>query len=150
MQRWSVPLLILVALLGACGDGERADAPSSPAPIEETSPPTSPTTGTSPSIGPVVPVAPEHGGTYWAVYLAVGDQTQLEDAIAYLSEERGIQDFSVGDVACDQGASEALPSGAGPQRVGVYFASEDDARAWSETLPAPPVAIAEVTTYCLD
>ena len=148
MQRRFAPFLILVPLLGACGDGGRADAP--PTPIEKTSPTTSPTTAPSPSIGPVVPVAPEHGGTYWAVYLAVGDETQLEDAIAYLSEERDIQDFSVGDVACDEGASEALPSGAGPQRVAVYFASEDDARAWSETLPASPVAIAEVRTFCLD
>jgi hypothetical protein len=96
------------------------------------------------------PVAPEHGGTYWAVYLAVGEGPDLEDAIAYLTEERGIEFFGPTDVNCDEGAGEALGPGAGPLSVGVYFETEEDASAWAETLPGPPVGIVEVRTFCLD
>lgn len=96
------------------------------------------------------PVAPEHGGTYWAVYLAVGEGPDLEDAIAYLTEERGIEFFGPTDVNCDEGAGEALSPGAGPLSVGVYFETDEDARAWAETLPGPPVGIVEVRTFCLD
>jgi hypothetical protein len=34
--------------------------------------------------------------------------------------------------------------------VGVYFETEEDARAWAETLPGPPVGIVEARTFCLD
>jgi hypothetical protein len=95
-------------------------------------------------------VAPEHGGTYWAVYLAVGEGPDLEDAIAYLTEERGIEFLGPTDVNCDDGAREALGPGAGPQSVGVYFETEEDASAWAGTLPGPPVGIVEVRTFCLD
>ncbi|MGH2545956.1 MAG: hypothetical protein ACRDHJ_03660 [Actinomycetota bacterium] len=114
-------------------------------------------TATSPSATPTPdqvempsPVAPEHGGTYWAVYLAVGEGPDLEDAIAYLTEERGIEFFGPTDVNCDEGAGEALSPGAGPLSVGVYFETDEDARAWAETLPGPPVGIVEVRTFCLD
>jgi hypothetical protein len=96
------------------------------------------------------PVVPEHGGTFWGVYLAVGEEPDLEDAIAYLNEERGIDFSGFGSVDCDEGARKALGPGAGPYTVAVYFDTEEDARAWAETLPAPPVAIAEVRTFCLD
>ena len=112
---------------------------ATPPPDETATPPTTPS-----------PVEPEHGGTYWGVYLAVGEEPDLEDAIAYLTEERGIELFSIGDISCDAGAREALGKAAGPQRVALYFETEDDARAWAETLPAPPVGVAEVQTYCLD
>ena len=95
-------------------------------------------------------MAPAHGGAYWAVYLAVGDGPDLEDAIAYLTEERGIELLGPTDVNCDQGASEALGPGAGPLSVGVYLETEEDARAWAETLPGSPVGIVEVRTFCLD
>jgi len=32
----------------------------------------------------------------------------------------------------------------------VCFETEEDARAWAETLPGPPVGIVEVRTLCLD
>ena len=140
-----IVLMLGAALaLAACG-GDGDDPPTnvggSPAPVvtEEAGAPT--------------PVVTEHGGTYFGVYLAVGEGPDIEDAINYLSEERGLaagQDFSIGDVACDQGAAEALGANAGPMRVAVYFDSREEAEAWSQTLPAPPIAIAEVQTMCLD
>jgi len=96
------------------------------------------------------PLVPEHGGTYWGVYLAVGEGPELEDANAYLREGRGIAAIGGGSVECDEGARKALGPDAGPLTVAVYFETEEDARAWAETLPAAPVAIAEVRTFCLD
>jgi hypothetical protein len=137
-------LLCTAMLLAACGGDENGPPTSggdSPAPVatEEGSEPT--------------PVVTEQGGTYFGVYLAVGEGPDIEDAINYLTEERGLepgQDFSIGDVSCDQGAEAALGAGAGPMRVAVYFESQEDAEAWSQTLPAPPIGIAEVQTMCLD
>lgn len=96
------------------------------------------------------PVIPEQGGTYWGVYLAVGEGPELEDANAYLREERGITAIGGGSVECDEGARKALGPDAGPLTVAVYFETEEDARAWAETLPAAPAGIAEVRTFCLD
>ena len=131
-------------LLAACGDGadeQPAGDGNSPAAVatEEGGEPT--------------PVVAEHGGTYFGVYLAVGEGPDIEDAINYLTEERGLepgQEFSIGDVSCDPGAEAALGAGAGPMRVAVYFDSQEEAEAWSQTLPAPPIGIAEVQTMCLD
>ncbi|HEX5948840.1 MAG TPA: hypothetical protein VFZ45_04670 [Actinomycetota bacterium] len=138
-------LLGAVLLLGACTSEEpAAQRPVSPEP----SPPASSPTPRQP--GAPSPVVPEHGEKYWAVYLAVGDGPELEDAIAYLTGEQGIEFPGPTDVNCDQGAAEALGPDAGPLSVAAYFDSEEDARAWAETLPGPPVAIAEVRTFCLD
>ena len=54
------------------------------------------------------------------------------------------------DLNCDQGAGQALGPDPGPLSVAVYFQAEEDARAWAETLPGPPVGIVEVRTFCLD
>ena len=131
-------------VLTACGgdeNGAPADDGASPAPAA------------TEDRGAPVPVPPEHGGTYFGVYLAVGQGTDIEDAINYLSEERGLepgQEFTIGDISCDRGAQEALGADAGPMRVAVYFDTQEDAEAWAETLPAPPITIAEVQTMCLD
>ena len=132
-------LLIVGLALVACEPTSQPEEAASP----EASP-----DATSAAASPTVPpVMPEHGGTYWAVYLAVGEGPELEDAIAYLIEDRGIEFPGPTDVNCDQGAAEALGPDAGPLSVAVYFDGEEDARAWAETLPG---CIAEVRTFCLD
>lgn len=142
MGRW-VTILGAVVVLAACSP---ADEPEMARPRVST-PAASPTPEepTDPS-----PVSPEHGGRYWAVYLAVGEGPDLEDAIAFLTEERAIEFPGPTDLNCDQGAREVLGPDAGPLGVAVYFETEDDARAWAESLPGPPVGIAEVRTFCLD
>lgn len=134
-------VLLSLVLLAGCGSeegGEPADTESpAPAVTEEA--------------GAPEPVVIEQGDTYFGVYLAVGEGPDIEDAINYLTEERGLQaeqEFSIGDVTCDEGAQEALGEGAGPMRVAVYFDSREDAEAWSQTLPAAPIAIVEVQTNC--
>jgi hypothetical protein len=114
--------------------------------IEEPSP-----TPATPEVVPE-PVTTEQGGTYWGVYLAAGEGPDLEDAIQYLTEDRGLElgEFNAGsDVHCDGGARKVLGR-VGPLVVAVYFDSEEDAQAWAATLPAPPLAIARVRTFCLD
>ena len=142
---------LLALALAAC-DGEVAAPTSTPSPTPSPSPSPSPSaTLESPSPAPD-PVVTEQGGTYWGVYLAVGDGPDLEDAIAYLSEQRELEvgsQFSVGDLSCDQGASETLGLD-GPMRVAVYFDTQADAEAWADTLEGGPVGIAEVQTFCLD
>lgn len=145
----AVALLALTVVLAACSsDPEPTATPSS-----------SPTASPSPAASPAAPGAEpepaitEQGGTYWGVYLAIGSESDLEDAIQYLTEERGLEagiDFSIGDISCDEGAAEALGADEGAQRVAVYFASSGDATAWAATLPGQPVGIVEVKTFCLD
>jgi len=100
------------------------------------------------------PVDPVHGGTYWAVYPWVGaaGSPDAENMSAQLLEDFGIEAFP-GDLSCDDGAAEALGTGA-PQGIGVYFETQDEANAFALQAgllghEADPV-IARVTTYCLD
>ena len=100
------------------------------------------------------PVDPVHGGTYWAVYPWVGaaGSPEADDVSAQLMEEFGIEAFP-GDLACDDGAAEALGTNA-PQGIGVYFETQDEANEFASQAgllghEADPV-IARVTTYCLD
>jgi hypothetical protein len=100
------------------------------------------------------PVDPVHGGTYWAVYPWLGSpgSPEADDVSAQLLEEFGIEAFP-GDLACDEGAAEALGTDA-EQGIGVYFETEDEANAFASQAgllghEADPV-IARVTTYCLD
>lgn len=155
--RWILLTLSLVVALGAAAcDGESPVVAPSPSPSPSPSPTPAPTEPSpSPEPGPEStpePVVTEHGGTYWGVYLAVGEGPDLEDAIAYLTTERGLEfgsEFSIGDLSCDTGAAEALGA-EGPMRVAVYFETQEDAEAWADTLPGPPVGIVEVQTFCLD
>ena len=103
---------------------------------------------------PPIPVDPVHGGTYWAVYPWVGapGSREADDVSAALLQDFGIE-ASPGDLACDQGAAEALGTDA-EQGIGVYFETEDEANAFAEQAgllghEGDPV-IAEVTTFCLD
>jgi hypothetical protein len=100
------------------------------------------------------PVEPLHGQTYWAVYPWVGapGDREADDVSASLLQEFGIEAFP-GDLACDEGAAEALGTNA-EQGIGVYFATQDEANAFADQAgllghEADPV-IARVTTYCLD
>jgi hypothetical protein len=106
----------------------------------------------------VVDVAPEHGGTYWGVYLWVGetpDDSRAEaarDAAEHLGFKPG-----GGELACDDGAASALGVPQGWSSVAVYFSTRQDAETaygWlleNAREPAPaPAGVAEVTTYCLD
>jgi len=101
-----------------------------------------------------MPVDPVHGGTYWAVYPWVGapGDREADDVSAWLLQEFGIESFA-GDLACDEGAAEALGTDA-EQGIGVYFETQDEANAFASQAgllgdEADPV-IARVTTYCLD
>jgi hypothetical protein len=100
------------------------------------------------------PVDPVHGGTYWAVYPWIGapGDTQADEVSAALFEQYGIEALP-GDVSCDDGATEAL--GTDAQRIGVYFETREDAEAFANQLVGgvvteAPIAIVQVTTYCLD
>ncbi len=72
--------------------------------------------------------------------------------VGHLFDQFGIQAVQ-GEVACDQGAAEALGPGA-EFRVAVYFDTEVDARAFVDQLATSgevtDAPIAQVTTYCLD
>jgi hypothetical protein len=105
------------------------------------------------SVDPV-PVDPVHGGTYWAVYPWVGPTGgQAANAmVGQLADQFGIQAWQ-GEIACDQGAAEALGTDA-EWRVAVYFETEEEANEFALQSgllghEADPV-IAQVTTYCLD
>jgi hypothetical protein len=99
------------------------------------------------------PVEPMHGGVYWAVYPwigAAGDR-EADDVSAELFAQFGIEAFP-GDLACDQGAAEALGTDA-EQGIGVYFETDDEANAFAlqaGLLDHTRRVIARVTTYCLD
>lgn len=103
---------------------------------------------------PPEPVSPEHGGMYWAVYLGVGEAgpKAIEWAVDW-ARRLGVEAGS-GELACDQGAAEALGVPADWHGVGVYFDTREDAVNFyldsglaDHEVEAP---IARVTTYCLD
>ena len=136
--------------------------PTSP-PSEEPSPSATPPQATpSPVTPPAAPAAPvfpeeaavEHGGRSTAVYLAVAyDGSDPELARAYAqAREVGYSGVGIGDVACDQGAGEAL--GLDParaySRVAVYFPDRATAQQFVDAYEPGVVGIADVTTYCLD
>jgi hypothetical protein len=99
------------------------------------------------------PVSPVHGGIYWAVYPWVGapGSPEAEDVSAALFQDFGIE-AGPGDLACDQGAAEALGTNA-EQGIAVYFETADEANAFAlqaGLLDHTRRVIARVTTYCLD
>jgi hypothetical protein len=101
---------------------------------------------------PVQPpeVMPTHGGTVWGLYLAAGpalDDPTMDAAIRQ-AEALGYTPSS-GDLACDDGAADALNVDDGSSGVAVYFATREDAEAATQFFDEW-VGIARVTTYCLD
>ena len=103
-----------------------------------------------PEFGAIGSVDVEQGGTYWAAYLAVGEQgaPELEQATDYLAN-LGVESVA-GELACDRGAAKALGLSEDLLAVGAYFAERADAQAFSKKLPTPPAGVAMVTTYCAD
>lgn len=132
------------------------------APTTTTEPPTTTTTEppatttTAPRAFPPQVTEGTQGGSIWGAYLAVapafGDPALAEaaaraQAVGYTNvSERG------GQLACDQGATEAL--GLDPEvdwyGTALYFATEADARLFEELFEPEIVGIALVQTYCMD
>lgn len=128
--------------LAACG-GEVGDAEGPSTPLATASPEESPE---------FTPAVPEQGGTYWGVYVAIadpGDEPSLQQSAEAL-DAMGISEYSLGDISCDEGAAEELGVPKDSGRVAVYFENEEEARAFSNSLPSPILRIAEVKTFCLD
>jgi hypothetical protein len=106
------------------------------------------------SPSPPVAVDPLHGQSYWAVYPWVGPAhtPEADDVVGGLADDFGIQAIQ-GEVACDQGAAEAVGSDAA-WRVAVYFETGEDASAFADEYrsrnPGSDPVVAHVTTYCLD
>jgi hypothetical protein len=98
----------------------------------------------------VVDVEPEHGGVVWGLYLALGDSLDdpAMDAARQRATELGYHPGG-GELACDDGAAEALGVDAS-YSVAVYFRTREDAEAAAALFGSAPVGIARVTTYCLD
>lgn len=123
------------------GDGEiLASGEFNPAAIDPADPPTLPRE-----------VIPEHGETYWGLYLAVGEsleEAELDEAIRQ-AEFIGYTP-AVGDITCDDGAAAELGVPEQSSGVAIYFATREDAEAAAAMFEPLPVGIAEVTTYCLD
>ena len=107
----------------------------------------------APTVVEPLPIDPVQGGTYWAVYPWVGaaGSREADDVRAWLLEEFGIEAHP-GDLACDQGAAEALGTEA-EQGIAVYFDTEDDAADFAlraGLLEHTRRVVAHVTTFCLD
>jgi len=157
-------LLVMALLALAACRTEEPPPPTGPAPTTATGtatvePPATTEEVPSPDETPFSPesafhaigsVEVEQAGTYWAIYLAVGEQgaPELEQTTDYLAG-LGIESYA-GDLACDRGAAEALGLSEDLTAVGVYFVEREDAQDFAEKLPTPPTGIAKVRTYCAD
>ncbi|HET8662041.1 MAG TPA: hypothetical protein VFM55_24020 [Micromonosporaceae bacterium] len=91
------------------------------------------------------------GGPAWAVVLATdsdGDPAKLGRAVAYASE-LGYR-TSITSMDCDAGVREGLglPARTPYRHVAVYFASRQEADAFTAAARQAPVATVEVRTYC--
>lgn len=94
------------------------------------------------------PVAVEHGKEYWAVYLAVGPNS---DALEQANRVWGATKLPVssGESACDGGSKEAgVPEGSFV--ISVYFNSQDDAKSFAASVEPKPAAVGKVKILCAD
>ena len=97
---------------------------------------------------------PEHGGRYWAVFVAVAPHhdPELEQAKADLSAA-GYETYGAGSLDCFQGAREALGLPAAAEHYGevdVLFADRASAERFARQLGRPVAGFAQVRTFCLD
>lgn len=179
-----VPAFGAEAGAGAEADGGSAIADAPPvdpcAPTAPTGPPSTPpppsvpegtTSGTDTTVPPetttpgvpatTLPVWPavvelHHGGSTWAVYLAVVPQAEGMEAPAMV--EAKAQAGAVGydpvgaDLACDRGAADALGLDPAASHLGLalYFAVEADARLFVDRFGPEVAGVARVTNHCLD
>jgi len=128
-----------------------------PPPTTTEPPPTTTETPSSSVPGPSWPpevVQLSHGGTFWAVYLAVADRfddPSLEQSEAP-AREIGYVNIGTGQLACDHDATTAL--GLDPEvdwyTTALYFPSEEFARRFVDLYEPEVVGIAQVQTYCMD
>jgi hypothetical protein len=142
-------VLVAGALRSPSGGGAADPGPSGSIPTPSA---TGPTEAPSPPAYLPEQASLEHGGTVWGLYLALAEDPNdpaLDDAIARAASLG--YEVGVGEIACDQGAAEALAPPEGAYVVALYFETETDAETVSTALPSlAPIGIAEVTTYCLD
>jgi hypothetical protein len=142
------------------GPGAVAESTTAPEPsATETPVPTTTTPPTAP-LAPLPPTQeePVHGGSAWAVYLAVATDIsgpEIADAIALLEDLGYVAGWGSGDLACDQGGAQAV--GVDPSDnyavVGAYFDTALDAARFVVALDArghSVLGIGLVQTYCLD
>ena len=114
-----------------------------------------PPTTTAPAWPPAL-TAGEHGGTTWGVYLAVAPQDEGIDAPALVEAEDQAAadgyDALVLDLACDQGAAEALglDVDAPLYAAAIYFATEEEAVLFEQLYRPEVLGHAQVATYCMD
>ena len=98
--------------------------------------------------------APEQGGRYWAVFVAVAvaeDDPKLRQAAADL-RDAGYDAHGEGSLACFQGAIQALglPPDAEYVEVDVLFRDFATAELFVRQFGRPVEGIAEVRTFCRD
>lgn len=154
------------------GDGERTPSgPTSSTTLDGAVTPTSSssvvsTTSTSSSTTTSTPPLPEfppeftgltQGGQSWALYLAVvpygGESSPEMTAANAAAAEAGYGGAGPSDLACDQGAAEALGRQGNWVAAAVYFETEGQAaqaRSAFEARDHPVVGVVRVTNYCLD
>jgi len=152
--------ICFVLVMAAGGPGAVAESTTAPGPsATETPVPTTTTPPTAP-LAPLPPTQeePVHGGSAWAVYLAVATDIsgpEIADAIALLEDLGYVAGWGSGDLACDQGGAQAV--GVDPSdnyaMVGAYFDTALDAARFVVALDArghSVLGIGLVQTYCLD
>ncbi|MGY1737219.1 hypothetical protein [Geodermatophilus sp. SYSU D00684] len=93
---------------------------------------------------------PVHGGRYWAAYVAVGAPgdpalQQVLGDVQQLWPGAGLA-----ELACDEGAAEALGRDGAEHAVAVYFPTEQHVTEFRRRWEAPFVGAAQVTTRCAD
>ena len=151
----------ILALVMATGSpGAAAEPTTAPGPsATETPVPTTSTPPTAP-LAPLPPTQeePVHGGSAWAVYLAVAtdiSDPEIAAAISLLEDLGYVAGWGSGDLACDQGGAQAV--GVDPSDnyavVGAYFDTALDAARFVVALDArghSVLGIGLVQTYCLD
>ena len=144
---------VLLSLIVACTD-EAPDAPATQ-PEATTAPPVVSPSGGNPSAAAASKaVSPDYGQTYWVAYLAVAEQPdapelrEAEAALLALGLELGTQ-INSGQLACSPGAPEGLGRSPDAMGVGVWFATEADARAFAATQPRS-VGVTQANLGCAD
>jgi hypothetical protein len=107
---------------------------------------------------PVLPdeVLPEHGGTYFGLYLAASPSMDDREMRLWTRRMESIgYTPGGGSLACDDGAASALGLNPEWSGVAVYFASRGDALEAMRIIAGSldlgdTIGVARVTTYCLD
>ena len=115
-------------------------------------------TGTPPKGGDGV----NHGGEYWAVYIAVAGSDSAYELAAwpdgvYPVIERLRAEFSKvgvflgdGGTDCDIGGRDVLSGYDADLSAAVYYERESDARAFAALLSRPPLGVGRIKAFCAD